>query len=370
MEEVRDSDRQIEEQTKKTVRQMKQCIEKICQSLGSGPVCEDSLADALQNYYPQFSHETLSEHCLLLFQGIKEGGDWCDQLTPLSCDSSAEEQLKKALLQMKKEDRRGFLLLMYQTLSHQSGSLLPSDQMAYYESLTEESLFKNIVFVLEQESRRNASDLLDALIDSVKEEEQVQKEPFSERNYTEEEQAWILAVSAYALAASSEKKISCTTEVVQIGRQVGYLYRCASAIKKVVLGQIVPAVMTVASLCLSGFLSYHCVTLMEMSEVFLAGTGLFAAESLIPVVISSIIGSLGLVLAMAVPIVAISGAISVYNYATREETTETMQHYVSLLPKDTVSSEEIFIEQEEEAQTERRTDVWELSEDARMEVVL
>lgn len=120
--------------------------------------------------------------------------------------------------------------------------------------------------------------------------------------FTPEEHMWITAASMYAAGVQEDNPL---TDPVTMGQQVGFLGRFVQIVGELCERYVAPALAGFAC-CAGCYLTADlCVSWMIAGEKALASLAFFGADSMLPAIITSVVGSLGMSAAI---ILLLSGA--------------------------------------------------------------
>lgn len=307
----------------RTLERMRSVIQNIYTFLEGKSVTEETLAEAIQQYFPDMTAEKLAENCSWLKQGVQDGDAWYEQFAADAKDSDdvCLAMLQSVLGKISPDKRKEFLKTAYRLISQKLGYLMDAEGALYVEGLPMDDLVGRVRRLMEQDSRAESQELLDAVSQRMATEENTD----IQNQYTDEENAWIAATGFYASAVQCGIKVSTVEEFHEIGQTVGFWSRCAAGLRKAILGHAAPAAIVASSIFGSGMILVNSLTVMEAGTSLLASLGLFAAGSFLPELISVCVASVALpVAATVVPLLGFFAAAGLYEaYGAREEESDS-----------------------------------------------
>lgn len=226
------------------------------------------LAKAIQRDCPGISMETLVTDCEELRSGLGDGMSFAGRMLAQTDEEQTQslfDVLDRELFGIPEEQRRQYLLVLYQVLSERCGRCISSSEAVQIANEPAGTLRKRVEALLLAAREELTAESAEFLSDGIRKLQMPGSFPES-RNFTERDNAWILAAAVYVQAQKDQiEKVPARL----IGENTGVAISGAKSLGEVVWNYV-PSILSALAVIATCVVAFFAVKAILTNSLFLS----------------------------------------------------------------------------------------------------
>ena len=235
---------------------------------GCGSLTAEILARAIQEDCPDVPMETLVADCEELRSGIDDGMSFADRMLTQTDEEqlqSLSDFLDKELSGMHEEQKRQYLLVLYQVLSERCGRRISSSEAIQIANEPASIIRKKAEALMLAAREELTAESAEFLNDGIRKLQMPDSFPES-GNFSQGDNSWILAAAVYIRAQENQiEKIPARL----IGENTGVAVSCAKSLSEVIW-DYTPSILSALAVAATCAVAFFAIKAILANSLFLS----------------------------------------------------------------------------------------------------